>query len=51
MVVPSHPDGRTFAASNFHTQASCVRIEGMVVRTVDLMHVISISDVRAFELC
>jgi hypothetical protein len=49
MVVPSRPDSRTFAASNFHTKASRVQTEGMVIRTVYLMHAISISDVRASE--
>jgi hypothetical protein len=47
-VVPCHLDGRTSVASNFHTKASRVRTKGMVVRTVDLMHAISISDARAF---
>jgi hypothetical protein len=46
-VVSCRPDGRTSAASNFHTRASHVRTKGMVVRTVDLMHAISISDARA----
>jgi len=36
------PDGRTFAAHNFHIKASCIQTIGMIVRTVDLMHVISI---------
>jgi hypothetical protein len=35
------------AASNFHIKASHVRTKGMVVRTVDMMHAISISDARA----
>jgi hypothetical protein len=41
-MLPCHPDGRTSAARNFHIKASCVRIKGMVVRMVDLMHAISI---------
>jgi hypothetical protein len=45
-VVPCRPDGRTSAASNFRIKASSVRTKGMVVRTVDLMHAISISDAR-----
>jgi hypothetical protein len=39
-VVPCRLDGRTSVASNFHTKASRVR-------TVDLMHEISISDACA----
>jgi hypothetical protein len=39
--------GRTFAASNFHIEASSIRAGRMVVRTTDLMHAISISDARA----
>jgi hypothetical protein len=46
-VVPCHPNGRTSVASNFHTKASRVWTKGMVVRTVDLMHAIFISDARA----
>jgi hypothetical protein len=45
--VSYRPDGRTSAASNFHTKVSHVRTKGMFVRTVDLMHAISISDARA----
>jgi hypothetical protein len=44
--MPYRSDGRTSAARNFHVKASCVRTGGMVVRTVDLMDVISISDWR-----
>jgi hypothetical protein len=36
MVLPCHPDGRTFAASNFRIEASRFRTRRMVVRTVDL---------------
>jgi hypothetical protein len=43
-VLPYPPDGRTLAAHNFHIEALCVRTKGMVVRTVDLMDVISIYD-------
>jgi hypothetical protein len=46
-VVPCRLDGCTSAVSNFHTKASRLRTKGMVVRTVDLMHAISISDARA----
>jgi hypothetical protein len=46
--VPCRPDVHTSAASNFHIKASHVWTKGMVVRTVDLMHAISISDARAF---
>jgi hypothetical protein len=42
-----HPDGRTSTASNFLTKASRVRTRGMAVRTVDLLHAISISVERA----
>jgi hypothetical protein len=37
-VMPCRPDGRTFAASNFHIEALRVRTGRMVVRMVDLMH-------------
>jgi hypothetical protein len=47
MVLPCRLEGRTFAASNFHIEASRVRTGRMVVRTADLMHAISISDARA----
>jgi hypothetical protein len=47
MVKHCRPDGRTSAASNFLTKASRVRTLGMTVRKVDLLHVISISVVRA----
>jgi hypothetical protein len=40
-------EGRTFAVSNFHVKASRFRTNEMVVRTVDLMHAIFISDARA----
>jgi hypothetical protein len=46
-VVPCHPDGCSSAASNFHTKASRIRTKRIVVRTVDLMHAISISDAHA----
>jgi len=41
------PDGHTSAARNFHIKASCVRTKGMVIRTVDQMHAISIYVARA----
>jgi hypothetical protein len=44
MVLPCLPDGRTSTASNFHIKPSCVRTKGMVVQTIDLMHIISIFD-------
>jgi hypothetical protein len=43
-VVPCRLDGRTSVASIFHIKTSRVRTKGMVVRIVDLMHAISISD-------
>jgi len=46
-VLPCRPDGRTLTASNFNIEASGVRTRRMVVRTVDLMHEISIFDTRA----
>jgi hypothetical protein len=49
--MPCRSDGGTFAASNFHTEASCVRTGMIVVRMVDEMHAISISDARASESC
>jgi hypothetical protein len=45
--VPYRPDGRTSTVSNFHIKALRVQIKGMVVRTVDLMYAISISDARS----
>jgi hypothetical protein len=41
-VLPYRPDGRTSAARNFHIKALRIQTKGMVVRTVDLMHTISI---------
>jgi hypothetical protein len=46
-VLPCSPDGRTSTARNFHIKASRVRTKGMVVRTVDLMHAISMYVARA----
>jgi hypothetical protein len=46
-VLPCRTDGCTLAAHNFHTKASRVWPIGMVVRTVDLMHAISIWVARA----
>jgi hypothetical protein len=46
-VVPCHPDDRMYAASNFHIEASRVRIGRMVVQTVDLMQENSIYDAHA----
>jgi hypothetical protein len=48
-VLPCHPDGRTSATCNFHIKALRVWTKGMVVRTVDLMHVISIYVAPASE--
>jgi hypothetical protein len=45
-VLPCRPDGHMFAASNFHIKASHVRTGRMVVRTVALMHAISLFDTR-----
>jgi hypothetical protein len=41
-VLPCLPDDRTSATHNFHIMALHVRTKGMVTRTVDLMHSISI---------
>jgi len=46
-VLPCRPDGRTLAGCNFHIKASRVQTIGSVVRTVDLMNVISIYEARA----
>jgi hypothetical protein len=46
-VLPCRLDCRTSTTSNFHIEASHVRTKRMVVRTVDLMHAISISDTCA----
>jgi hypothetical protein len=45
-TVPCRLDGRTSTARNFHIKASRVWTRRMVVRMVDLMHAISISDTR-----
>jgi hypothetical protein len=50
-VLSCRSDGRTFAASNFHIEASRVRTGRIVLRTTDLMHAISISDARASGPC
>jgi hypothetical protein len=47
-VLPCRPNGRTLAARNFYIKASCVRTMTSVVRKVNLMHAISIYEVRAF---
>jgi hypothetical protein len=49
MMLPCRPGGRTFAASNFHIEASHFRTKVMVIRTVDQMHAITISDDRVSE--
>jgi len=46
-VLPYRPDGRTLAARNFHIKALRIRTAEHVVRTVDRMHAISISEARA----
>jgi hypothetical protein len=46
-VLPCRPDGRTLAARNFHIKALHVRTMTSVVRTVNLMHAISIYEARA----
>jgi hypothetical protein len=46
-VLPCRLDGCTLAASNFHIKALRIWTKRMVVRTVDLMHAISIFDTRA----
>jgi hypothetical protein len=47
MVRYCRPDGRTFATSNFHIRLRASEPWGMAVRTVDLLHAISISVERA----
>jgi hypothetical protein len=49
MVLPCHPDSRTLAARNYHIEAWRFRTIGYVVRTVDLMHAISVYEARASE--
>jgi hypothetical protein len=44
-VLPCHINGRTLATRNFHIKAWGIRTIGYVVRTVDLMHSISIYEV------
>jgi len=51
MVMPCRQDDRTFAASNFHTEASRVQTGRMVVWTTDLMHAIFISNARTSGPC
>jgi hypothetical protein len=46
-LLPCCLDGRTFAASNFHIEASCIWTRRMVVRMVDVMHAIAIFDTCA----
>jgi hypothetical protein len=46
IVMPCRPDGHTFAVSNFHIKALRVQTMLMVIRTVGLMHAISIFDAR-----
>jgi hypothetical protein len=41
-VLPKCLDDRTSTARNFHIKAWCVQTIAIVVRTVDLMHTISI---------
>jgi hypothetical protein len=41
-VLPCCPDGLTSAARNFDIKALLVQTKGMVIRTVDYMHAISI---------
>jgi hypothetical protein len=49
-VFPCLPNARTSTASNFPIEASRIRTRRMVVRTVDLMHTISISKAHASGL-
>jgi hypothetical protein len=46
-VLPCRPESRTLATPNFYIKAWYVRTIGYVVRTVDLMHVISIYEARS----
>jgi len=46
-ILSYRPDGRTSVVRNFHIKASYVRTKGIVVRTVDQMHAISIYVARA----
>lgn len=48
MVLPCHLDGHTLVARNFHIKAWRVRTMTSVVRTVNLMHAISIYEAHAF---
>jgi len=50
-VLPCRLDGCTLATRNFHIKAWRVRTEGCIVRTVDLMHTISIYEARASGPC
>jgi len=47
MMLPCCPDGRTLVARNFHIKAWRIRTMTSVVRTVNLMHTISIYEARA----
>jgi hypothetical protein len=47
-VLPYRPDGRTIAARNFHIKASRAWTRGKIIRTVDLMHAISVSILASF---
>jgi hypothetical protein len=46
-VLPCHPGGSTLAACNFHIKAWCVRTITSTLRTVNLMHTISIYEAHA----
>jgi hypothetical protein len=48
-VLSCRPDSRTLAARNFHIKGWRVWTKGSIVLTVDLMHTISIYEVRASE--
>jgi hypothetical protein len=49
-VLPCRPDGRTLAARNFHTKAWRFRTITYAIRTVNLMHTISIYEAHASGL-
>jgi len=48
-VLPCRPNDRTLAACNFHIKAWRIWTITSVVRTVNLMHVISIYEAHASE--
>jgi hypothetical protein len=49
--MPCFPNSRTSTTSNLCIKASLVQTGGTIIRTVDLMHAISIYDARAYRPC